>query len=66
MVILSVALTVAGFVAESVTFTPKLDVPGAVGVPKITPVAGASESPAGMVAVLRPFVTMLHVYGGTP
>jgi hypothetical protein len=31
----------------SVTATVKLDVPFAVGVPEITPVAGASVSPAG-------------------
>ncbi len=37
----------AGDEAESVTVRAKLDVPGAVGVPEMSPVDGASVSPAG-------------------
>jgi hypothetical protein len=56
MVILRVASPAAGAVSESATFTVKLDVPAAVGVPEITPVEGESESPAGNAPV-----NMLHV-----
>ena len=41
------ALAVSGVVDESVTVTTKLKVPLAVGVPEITPVDAARESPAG-------------------
>ena len=45
----------------SFTCTVKFEVPCAVGVPEITPVAGEMESPAGS----EPAV-MLHEYGVTP
>ena len=44
---LRLATPVAGTVSESVTFTVKVDVWATVGVPEITPVDGASDSPAG-------------------
>jgi hypothetical protein len=36
-------------VAESVTVTVKLEVPAVVGVPEMTPVAGAKVRPVGRV-----------------
>jgi phosphohistidine swiveling domain-containing protein len=56
MVILRVACPDAGVASESATFTVKLDVPAAVGVPEITPEEEDSESPAGSAPVM-----MLHV-----
>jgi hypothetical protein len=47
--------------SESTTFTVMGKVPLAVGVPLITPVAGARESPAG-----REPEEMDHVYGVVP
>jgi len=40
-------LWVAVLLAESVTFTVKVDGPAVAGVPEMAPVLGASESPAG-------------------
>ena len=48
-------------VVESVTFTVKLLVPAAVGVPEIAPVDAFRVKPAG-----RAPVTMLHEYGVLP
>jgi hypothetical protein len=50
---------VAVFDAESVTFTVKLDVPAAVGVPEMTLLV--RPSPGGNEPEM-----MLHVYGGVP
>jgi hypothetical protein len=52
---------VAVLLSASVTFTVKLDVPVAEGVPEITPVLAFSVRPAGKLPLL-----MLHVYGVTP
>jgi hypothetical protein len=41
------ATTVAGVLSESATWMAKVEVPAAVGVPEMTPVAAASDSPAG-------------------
>ena len=49
------------FWAPAVTRTVKFEVPVAVGVPEMTPVLGASVSPAGSV----PLATN-QVYGGVP
>ena len=59
IVIETVAVAVA--VVASCTCTVKVDVPGAVGVPEITPVVGEIESPAGSVPD-----EMLQLYGVTP
>ena len=46
---LSEVVTECGGVAESATLTVKFEVPAAVGVPLIIPVAGFRESPVGRV-----------------
>jgi hypothetical protein len=46
-------LAVAVRLALSVTITVKLDVPATVGVPEITPVAPASDSPVGKLPELK-------------
>ena len=48
-------------VVESVTFSVKLEVPVAVGMPLITPVAGASVKPVGKAPAL-----IVHENGVVP
>src|SRR5215831_19154516 len=49
------------FCDPAVTLTVKPEVPVAVGVPEITPLAGVRVSPAGSVPL-----AIDHVYGGVP
>src|SRR5262245_19211955 len=49
------------FCIPAVTLTVKPEVPVAVGVPEITPLAGVRVSPAGSVPL-----AIDHVYGGVP
>jgi hypothetical protein len=61
MAMLKAAVAVALGVAESWTWTVKLDVPVAVGVPEMTPVVAFKVRPAGSAPAM-----MLQVYGGVP
>ncbi len=54
-------MTVTGVEAESVRDTVKLNVPNAEGVPEITPVPAASESPPGNAPL-----AMAHLYAVVP
>jgi hypothetical protein len=60
-VMLRLAVAVCAGFSASLTSTVKLDVPVVVGVPEITPVLAASDSPAGKLPT-----AMLHVYGVIP
>ena len=53
---------VCGVPAESCTCKVKFDVPAAVGVPVIVPLAGFSVRPAGS----EPVITVQLTYGGVP
>src|SRR5262245_27202584 len=64
VVVTALTVTLRAFVtvwAPAVTWTVKLDVPAAVGVPEIRPEFGVRLRPAGN----DPF-TIDHVYGGVP
>ena len=52
---------VADCIFESVTWTVKLELPEAVGVPEITPVSLLSDRPVGSEPL-----TIDQVYGGVP
>ena len=60
-VILKPLVAVCGDPAESVTCAVKLEVPIAVGVPEMTPVALVSDSPAGSEPL-----DIDQLYGGVP